>query len=68
MCDICDTAKRFPSTRHSLEFLAQNMFNGPTPPPCVDKLIGELVGVDFEFETVDRKLEADWEQANHGTS
>lgn len=64
MCDICRTAKRFPSVYHSLEFLAVQMKVHGELPSCVDLLIGELVGI--KATDVDRKMEADWEQANHG--
>jgi hypothetical protein len=64
MCDICRTAKRFPSVYHSLEFLA-NQIALTAVPPCVDGLIGELVGIEFK---VDKVAEADWERANHGSS
>lgn len=68
MCDICTTAKRFPSTQHSLEFLGSQIVAllPKDPPSCVESLIGELVGVpDIE---VDKEFERDWERANHGAS
>jgi uncharacterized membrane protein YraQ (UPF0718 family) len=65
MCDICKTAKRLPSTREALHYLAGTMLAHSTP-VCVDTLIGELAGVPAP--KVDRKAEADWERANHDTT
>jgi hypothetical protein len=62
MCDICRTARRLPSPREALHFLAGTMLATSTP-ECVDALIGELAGVPAP--KVDRRAEADWERANH---
>jgi hypothetical protein len=63
MCDICKTAKRLPSTREALFYLANTMLALRSPPDCIDTLIGELAGVPAPL--VDHKAESDWERANH---
>lgn len=64
MCDICTTARRFPSVYHSLEFIAVQMRTLDQMPPCVDELVGSLAGQPAP--TIDKKTEADWERAIHG--
>jgi hypothetical protein len=65
MCDYCNTAKRLPSAREALFYLANTVLSSSTP-ECVDALIGELAGVPAP--QVNRKVEADWERANHAVT
>lgn len=66
MCDICKTAKRFPSPLQAMAYLGDQFRSSSAIPSCVDDLIGELAGVPKT--KVDRNAESDWEKANHGTT
>ncbi len=61
MCQICETVKSLGTVDEALKYIAWKSIDGLLP-PCVDKLVGELIG---EPEPqVDKKGESDWSKAN----
>lgn len=60
MCQICDTAKDL-SVDEALKFIGWKSVDGVLP-PCVDRLIGELIGEPAP--EADRRMERDWTKAN----